>query len=509
MSDVTGELTRRELLAAGAAGGAVAALSGLAPGSLVRDALAVPPRCGRLSDIEHVVILMQENRSFDHYFGSYRGVRGFGDHRGRDVFAQDGYDAPGFGGKLLPFHFDPANGLGECTNDVSHEWVTQHASWNNGGMDAFYRSHKLANGPAAGASTMGYYRRADLALYYALADAFTICDRFHCSVIGPTDPNRLYAMSGTVDPAGLRGGPLLQTLVGTRGQKAGAFSWTTMPEQLLARGISCKVYTDPRAGIFQNVLPYFHNFQADPQLKALGITPNYPDDFEADVAAGRLPQVTWVLPQFTHTEHPPAAPIAGEFEAARVLAALTADRERWAKTALILTYDEDGGFFDHVRPPTAPPGTPDEYITVSSLPPEAQGIRGPIGLGFRVPTLVISPFSRGGLVSSEVFDHTSVLQFLEARFGAEVPNLSAWRRSVTGDLTTAFNFAGPDATVPDLPQPSLSDPALTNGSCVTLDERSYPVPPNQRPTQERGHARRPSGLCRRDRDQRGDHQERD
>src|SRR5205085_9983779 len=126
--------------------------------------------------------------------------------------------------------------------------------------------------------------------------------------------------------------------------------------------------------------------------------------------------------------------------AADVLNTLVSNPSLWAKTALFITYDENGGFFDHVPPPTPATGTAGEYLTVSPLPSDAGGVTGPIGLGFRVPTLVVSPFSRGGYVSSGVFDHTSLLRFIETRFGAEVPNLSAWRRSVTGDLTRAFNF---------------------------------------------------------------------
>ena len=134
---------------------------------------------------------------------------------------------------------------------------------------------------------------------------------------------------------------------------------------------------------------------------------------------------------------------------------MTANPAQWAKTALFVTYDENGGFFDHVAPPTAPPGTPGEYITAPAVPdPTVVGsppILGPLGLGFRVPMLILSPFSRGGFVSSDLFDHTSILRFLEARFGAEVPNLSAWRRATVGDLTSAFNFAAPDQSVPNLP----------------------------------------------------------
>jgi phospholipase C len=174
---------------------------------------------------------------------------------------------------------------------------------------------------------------------------------------------------------------------------------------------------------------------------------------------------------------------------------------QWAKTALFFTYDENGGFFDHIAPVTAPPGTPGEYVTAPAVPdPTVVGspeILGPIGLGFRVPMLLISPFSRGGLVSSDLFDHTSVLRFLETRFGAEVPNLSAWRRATVGDLTSAFNFGKTDQSIPALPatQPALSQ-TITECLVSLSSTTPYPVPsPQSFPTQEAGTAGRPSGLC--------------
>jgi phospholipase C len=239
-------------------------------------------------------------------------------------------------------------------------------------------------------------------------------------------------------------------------------------------------------------MPYFKNFQTKANLKGKGITPKYPDDFLADIAANRLPAVSWVLPSVGETEHPALSEArTGEKAAAAVLSALTKNRELWSKTALIITWDENGGFFDHVPPPVPPKGTKGEFLTVSKLPAEAQGIRGPIGLGFRIPTLIVSPFSRGGFVSSGTFDHTSVLRLLETRFGAEVPNLTAWRRQHTGDLTSAFNFAKKDMSVPNLPKP----PGGT-GSCFNPDDHPT-VPPNKMPKQVPGKARRPSGVCKR------------
>ena len=446
-------LTRREVLRAGAAAGALVGLERVWQAQVLERALAaLASTCHNLSDIEHVVIFINENRSFDHYFGGYKGVRGFADHAalrlgdgsGLSVFAQPFAGPAGvpYGGHLLPFHFDTTSG-GECINDITHEWVAQHKGWNGGAMDKFLQVRLDDNGLRDGPNTMGYYQRSDLPFYYALADAFTICDGYYCSLIGPTDPNRLYSMSATIDPDGKAGGPLLETLVTNRPSELGKFSWTTYPEQLETGGISWKVYGTPDGNAGDNILPYFKQYQSNASLAAKALGPSFPAEFQADCAAGTLPQVSWVNGSLVDSEHPPAPVTYGEVVVAQILDAITSNPSLWAKTAVFITYDENGGFFDHVPPPVAPPGTPGEYLTVNPLPATAGGIRGPIGLGFRVPMLVVSPFARGGLVCSDTFDHTSLLRFLETRFGPEVPNLTAWRRSVTGDLTSAFNFAAP------------------------------------------------------------------
>ncbi|MFL5829823.1 MAG: phospholipase C [Solirubrobacteraceae bacterium] len=510
------DFTRRQVLQRGGA-----ALGGttLLTNGLIAKALAASPGCGKLTDIDHVVILVQENRSFDHYFGSYRGVTGFADPSalplsdgsGLNVFAQPGYPGGFDGDHLYPFHLDSyANG--ECTNDIDHSWGPQHTYWDSGKMDGFVTGHLAADGATNGPLTMGYYTRRDLDFYYALADAFTLCDHYHCSVIGPTDPNRLYTVSATLDPAGTAGGPILSTSA-SRVERFGTLTWTTMPEQLQARGISWKVYGNPDGNFGDNVLPYFKQYQTNPTLAAKALTPTYPGTFQADVAAGTLPAVSWVLAPLIASEHPPAPEIFGESVAANVLNTLVSSPGVWKKTALFITHDETGGFFDHVPPPTAPAGTPGEYLTVNPLPADAAGVAGPIGLGFRVPLLVVSPFARGGFVSQDTFDHTSLLRFIETRFGAEVPNLTAWRRSVVGDLTSAFNFAKVDRSVPSLPKPNPADNRITMSSCATsapLDLATdftnslkaleqtlvapYPVTVNSSaPPQEAGTAPKPSG----------------
>jgi phospholipase C len=507
-------ITRRELVTAGAAAAAVSLTPWRVLDRLLAATASAAVPCGSLSAIEHVVFLINENRSFDSYFGTYRGVRGFADPKvlklkdgsGLPVFAQPFPGAAGdpYKNHLLPFRFDTSH-QGECVNDIDHGWPALHGCWHGGAMDGFLTTHLSTNGLRDGPNTMGYYDRADLPFFHALADAYTICDGYHCSVIGPTDPNRLYTMSATLDPAGKAGGPILSTSA-TRAERLGTLTWTTMPEQLSANGITWKVYGGPDANFGDNVLPYFKSFQTNPQLAANAFVPTFPGTFQTDCAAGTLPQVSWILAPLLESEHPPAPVSYGEYAASQVLDAITSNPALWAKTALFITYDENGGFFDHVPPPVPPPGTAGEFLTVNPLPSDAGGVAGPVGLGFRVPLLVLSPFARGGYVCSDTFDHTSLLRFLETRFGVEVPNLSAWRRSVTGDLTSALSIAHPDDSVPALPAPSLADPRVLASDCPTAapdagDESfptvtGYPLPPAPQPTpaQEPGRPRRPTGA---------------
>lgn len=301
-------------------------------------------------------------------------------------------------------------------------------------------------------------------------------------------------MSASIDPDGAHGGPVVQTF-SNRAAEYGTLSWETMPERSLAAGVSWRVYNDPIGLAALSPLPYFAGFD-DPlsvtglELIARGLTPNYPADFVADVAAGSLPSVSWVIPPLAECEHPAAPPDYGEYFVRQVLDTLVSHPDVWARTVLILVYDENGGFFDHVAPPTTPPGTAGEFL--STLPPAASGIPGPIGLGFRTPCLVVSPFSAGGYRYSGTLDHTSVLRFIETRFGVEVPNLTAWRRSVTDDFTGALSLSRPPVTtVPTLPATSLGDTktaeqAVLNALTGALDVGlPYPLPTeNSMPTQE-------------------------
>ena len=496
----------RRGLAASAALGAGLTYAALPPGLLA--AAATPAACGTLQDIQHVVIFIQENRSFDNYFGTYRGVRGFKDPNalvqpnGKSVFSQNdpsNANNPPIG-TMLPFHLDIATTNAACTHDLTHDWVPQHQSWNGGRMDSFVRAHLSAD-PTYGNLTMGYYTRSDLPYLYAVADAFTVCDNYHCSLLGPTDPNRLMSMTATVDPDGRNGGPLLQTLSGSaRGQMAGKFTWRTMPEQLEAAGIPWKVYAPANSG--NDVLPFFAAYQdSTTDLYKRAFTPRFPATFQTDCQSGKLPAVSWVIANQLASEHPPGPSVFGAEALDQVLQAVTGNAALWAKTAIFVTYDENGGFFDHVPPPFSPPNTPGEWVTAPPVPdPTVLGnppINGPIGLGFRVPMLIVSPFSRGGFVCSDVFDHTSILRFLERRFGTPVPNLSAWRRAAVGDLTSALNFAAPNPALPTLPPANtLQGKSLQECVASLIGETPYPTPnPQVAPTQASGTAPKPSGPC--------------
>jgi phospholipase C len=495
-------MSRREFLAKASAAGGGALLASWA-GPIIDRAYAVSPSGSSLNDIEHFVLLMQENRSFDHYFGTMSGVRGFDD--ASSAFRQYGY-SPGVGatstGYLNPFRLDTTRGPtldGDAINDPTHDWGPQHQVFNNGAMDQWVTVHLSHEGTQNGPATMGYYTKADIPVHRALADAFTICDHYFCSVLGPTDPNRLYWISGTIDPDGHNGGPLLETPASV---PKNVYSWRTYPEALQEAGVSWKVYSNKDFPIISGVLldgmlQSFKNFQ-NPQsdLYKRGINPTFPGTFQTDVANNTLPAVSWVIPSLLTCEHPALPPAEGAVGILQVLDILTSNPAVWEKTALIISYDENGGFFDHVPPPVAPPGTPGEYVTVPlSGVSSSANIAGPIGLGFRVPCLVLSPFSRGGLVSSDVFDHTSQLRLLEKRFGVAVPNLSTWRRNTVGDMSTVFNFAASkDVSIPtSIPTLAAANQAagtaLLEGNVNillgTLDlGLPYPVPPNSMPTQE-------------------------
>jgi len=574
--------TRREFLErvgllAGAAG-----VLGACSESIERALALEPAADSTYLDAEHIVILMQENRSFDHAFGTLRGVRGFNDPRaitlpdGNPVWLQ----ANAAGERYVPFRLDIKNTKSTWMGDLPHDRADQVDARNHGRYDRWLQAKRSQHREYAEMPlTLGFYTRADIPFYYALADAFTICDQHFCSCLAPTTPNRLYLWSGTIrerqaadSPANLRNENV------DYGRWA---SWKTFPERLEDAGISWKVYqneltlesgfSEPEyawlANFGDNPLELFNQFQVrfssthrkyrdkmvrelpgqiaglkkqlaahsgtaeqkaelekqiadfsatfkrleaecsewtqdrfeklSPREKSLHNRafctnvgdPSYRQlaqiayhdgkaerrlqvpkgdvlhQFRKDVTEGRLPTVSWLVSPEAFSDHPSSA-WYGSWYISEALDILTHNPEVWKKTIFILTCDENDGYFDHVPPFVAPhPHRPEtgrvtngidagvEYVEREQdqkLAQAGQGREGSIGLGYRVPMIIASPWSRGGCVCSQVFDHTSVLQFLETflthKTGTKIEesNISRWRRTVCGDLTSAFQSSHQD-----------------------------------------------------------------
>lgn len=561
MIDSRRDFIKQAALLAGGTG-----LLGALPAS-VQKALAINPAPGTtFEDAEHVVLLMQENRSFDHCYGSLRGVRGFHDPRaidlpnGSPVWLQTNKAAETY----APFRLDIKDTKATWMSSLPHSWTNQVRAANggrhDGWLDAKRSGHKAyADMPL----TMGFYNREDIPFYYALADAFTVCDQHFCSSLTGTTPNRLFFWTGTIREKPVSDSPA--NVDNSDVDYDSPASWTTFPERLEEAGISWKVYQNELsidtglegaqeewlANFTDNPLEWFTQYSVrhhpahirymeqrvkalpaeiaslqgkdtkeartaiakkTQELKALqealqvyGAKPlpeqrqrihdkafttntgdpdyrnlddlEYEDNgvsrrmqvpkgdvlhqFREDVSKGQLPTVSWLVAPENFSDHP-GAPWYGAWYVSEVLDILTRNPEVWKKTILILTYDENDGYFDHVPPFAAPePGNPKsgkcsggvdttpDYVTpaeVSRLKgqPKDPEMPSPIGLGFRVPMVVASPWSRGGWVNSQVFDHTSVLQFLEGfvhrRSGKSIreENISDWRRTVCGDLSSVF-----------------------------------------------------------------------
>ncbi len=506
--------SRRDLIT----GGAGVAVGSLFPPSIQR-ALAIPAsqKTGTIGDVRHVVILMMENRSFDHYFGTMKGVRGFGDRHpvplesGKPVwFQSDGAR------EIPPYHLDTATTSALRVPDTPHSFRDAQAAWNQGKF-GFWPKFKTQ-------FSMGHYRRADVPYQFALAEAFTICDAYHCSVTTGTDPNRVMFWSGTnADPAARARGEngtaansepdnLRCWIKGALPEPGYSYAgssltWPTIPDVLETAGISWRIYQDPNdnwTGAMHGGLAFesFRNAKPGSPLYEKGMSHWSLERFAEDARKGELPQVSWILPPMLWSEHPgPSSPAQGAEFTAKVLDALTGNPTTWSGTALFLTFDENDGMYDHVPPP-APPSfhangslaggaslkldglyfsdTERRHLLAEDT---VSGTIRPWGLGPRVPMYVISPWSKGGWVSSQVFDHTSVGQFLEKRFGIFVPGISPWHRAVCGDLLSAFDFVSPNSAAPPLP-----DAAGSASLVAQAQKRPKPEPPAtpQKLFQERG-----------------------
>jgi phospholipase C len=566
--------TRRDFLKLTALVSGAAGLSGLVPESIQR-AYAIEPTSGStFLDAEHIVILMQENRSFDHAFGTLRGVRGFNDPRalrlanGNSVFVQTDASGNSYG----PWRMDIKDTRVTWMGSLPHSRESQVDAWNEGHHDGWLEAKRSGEKEyAALPLTMGHYTREDLPFYYALADAFTVCDQHYCSVMTSTSPNRSYFWTGTI-----RDQQQADSKAHIRNEQIddGGMTWKTFPERLQEARVSWKHYQNELtrsaltgeegawlSNFGDNVLECFsaYNVEAypgyiqagqqliselsaqvsklqtelseqtdaaaaaklrrqigdarsrievihsslaksgdvryqqlsarekalhhaafvtnaeDPDYHALHSLP-FEDQgkphtmqvpkgdvlyqFRKDVNEGKLPTVSWLTAPERFSDHP-SAPWYGAWYVSEVMDILTKNPEVWKKTIFILTYDENDGYFDHApsfaaadpkRPETggasAGIDTGLEYIykedELRMGVDEKDARSGPIGMGFRVPMVIASPWSRGGWVDSQIFDHTSTLMFLEhfveSKFGKTVheENISPWRRAIAGDLTSVF-----------------------------------------------------------------------
>ena len=484
------KLNRRKFISLTAGAGVATALWG----PMLKRALAVEAHNASKSikDVEHIVILMQENRSFDHYFGSMKGVRGFGDRfpiplkSGERAFHQSD------GERIVP----PYRAHGKTSNaalvqGTPHDFTDMQAAWNQGKY-GFWPLYKTPY-------SMAYYTREEIPFQYAMAESFTVSDAYFCSIATGTDPNRIMFFSGAnFDPekraAGINCGDKDSEPVNLRcwikgalpepgyTYKGNAFTWPTIPDVLEKEGVSWRIYQDPNdnwTGAMHGGLAFESFREAKPgsALYEKGMRHWSLENLKNDVLNDTLPQVSWILPSQKDSEHPgaPSSPYRGADFTHEVLEAITSNPEVWSKTVFFLTFDENDGFFDHLPAPAVPSYNLDGTLAGKSTVDiegmyfdNSKGKRNyldkrdtisgnlrPWGLGPRVPMYILSPWSKGGWVNSEVADHTSVGQFIEKRFGVKIPAISPWHRAVSSDLTSAFDFLTPnDPKFPKMPDTS-------------------------------------------------------
>jgi phospholipase C len=509
------QLDRRKFMKMmGVTAAGTAGLSTLPPA--IQQALAIAPNraTGTIKDVEHVVILMQENRSFDHYFGTYNGVRGYTDPRpvrryntpsvllqpnSRHISHANRCGTKKEDAVIAPFHIDYGK-TGEDIRSTCHTIASGIKAWNQGNYDKWIE----AKGDVF---VMGYLKHQEVSYHRSLANSFTICDHYFSSVHGNTQPNRLYHVSGTAsDPKEKDPKKAFKSDVDLL-QCAEGMTWDSYPERIEKHnktspipvswcvyhgGLGDDKYTDnfacntfeyfegfrkeaPKGGVWMAGKCVPKNYVApaielansvfglqipvaeikyDPKklgnLTKKGLVRRTIKQLALDVREDKLPNISWIAAPHHYIEHSKGTS-EGAFYINEVLKALVSNEKVWSKTVFIINYDENDGFFDHIVPPMPPVDTSDGLVSEGleeGLDHEMNGH--PIGFGPRVPCLVISPWSKGGRVCSQVFDHTSVLQFLEKRFGIEETNISKWRRAVAGDLTSALNFGEADAGTSDL-----------------------------------------------------------
>lgn len=419
---------------------ALKTIGGLAGAGAVTTVL---PACGGSGDdgpngITTYVYMMMENRSYDHFFGSRTTVENL---PGGDA-APLSTKLPDRKGNMVAL-YKPAMSLDECDPDPPHGWDPQHASFNNGACDQFVVQHQMDHDSDTMIHPVQYLTRDLVPVSYALADAYSTANKWFCSVMGPTWPNRFYWHAG--QSFGLKDNQLPGN---------GQFNGKSIYHRLEAKGIEWGYY-----------------YGSIPVVAVINDIPNITDkihrmsQFYTDAAAGTLPPVVYIDPAFNdNDDHPPVHPINGQALIQSVYQAL-ATSPQWKNCMLVITYDENGGFFDHVPPPKSA----DDFA--------ADGFD---QMGFRVPTMVIGPYVKQGFVSNVVYDHTSALKHLENVFGLDPLTM---RTTAANDLTDFIDMDRlakndwakpidlPDVNLDDFPE--AQDPVCTGGSLRT--DGGHPV----------------------------------
>ncbi len=414
------KLTRRDALK----GLGAAALAPLGAGLVTSGSAS----CGggplvlpaKVSDrIDTVVVLMMENRSFDHYFGARSLVEG------RDC---DGLYAGLSNARSDGTLVKPARADAFCVADPSHGWSASHRQFADGTNAGFVSEHEARHGEGEAHRAMGFFLREDLPTSYALADHYTLCDRWFASVMGPTWPNRYYS--------------LLCTSLGNRSNDIIAEPLPPIFERVYRAGKSF--------GIYYGNMPFAILSPAlsldDPELV-------YLEQFFDDAHKGTLPNLCWIDPLYgKNDDHPPAHPKAGQVLINSIYQAL-AESPQWERCLFIVTYDEHGGFYDHV----APPLTSDDFAS-----------EGFDQLGFRVPSMLIGPYVKEGHVSRTVYDHTSIYRTLSHLWGMAPLSTRDQNASPIWDALDDERLLRADARAPVSLAPVIaSDEEIYAAGCVT------------------------------------------
>ncbi|GJN69914.1 non-hemolytic phospholipase C precursor [Purpureocillium lilacinum] len=448
---------------------------------------------GSLKDIKHIVLFMQENRAFDHYFGTMAGVRGFGDpnvqvnNDGRTVFEQPIPEAKNGVDILKPWHINYLGGewkqATQCMAAGDNGWGAMHSAYNSGLGNNWVR--------ADGAWSLGYFKREDVPTQWDIAEGWTLADMATQSVLAATDPNRIMWMSGSINIPGSPSNPdgsggIIIDNSATPGCEAPRlncfpFVWKTFPEYLEDAGISWQVWQD-LDNFEDNMLAYFEQYQLAKNGSALRTKGNsYPglDAFYKAAADGTLPQVSWIVGPQELAEHAPNQPVDGAWLQKKVVDAITSS-PKYHETVLIISYDEQGGWADHVVPQAPDRDAAGEWM----MDPYNQYGIVPVGPGWRTPRTIVSPWTRGGNVFTERADHTSDIMFVEQWAAAQgykgvySKELTQWRRDHMSNLVNAFDFTHSDTSCPDITQPptpeSLPDDGTHYSGNLTLGSLTGP-----------------------------------